>query len=323
MDFLTKLLNKQIHFSPAIITPEEASSNQKDFDVLLALGVIEKISDPRHIWCKSCQNEGVEVHFVSEGRAYSICTQREDAGRDYFNPAEIKQWQLNTPTLLSLLQKALGIAEPKVDEPINGLLWDFGYQKVNGAEYHLFFCRDINDIEKPKLSLITDLPHSVVFYTGTPHINLPPKVLRVPMMSLIQKITKNGLTLNKEMLEQSFPKNAYSTNGDTIDLDDNFVLKGNRFLFEPHRAGIFKKQSATLRPLALRIIRHLYDIRTHNQENSKTAVELASSLGSTKVSILNEIKRIKKACTDNNLQAVLHEYAGDKYGINPNLRCCQ
>lgn len=206
MDFLTKLLNKQTHFPSVITTEEEAVAHKKDFDILLALRVLEKVNDPQHIWCKTCQNEGVEVHYVSKEKAYTLCTENENSGRDYFNPDELKHWQLNTPQLLSLFQNGLGIQKPKTDENITGLLWDFGSQKINGVSYHLFFCRNINEIEKPKLSIITNLPHSVVFYTGTPQISLPEKVLLVPIIDLLSKITIKGISLEKEVLEQFFPK---------------------------------------------------------------------------------------------------------------------
>lgn len=322
MDFLTKLLNKQSHFSSVITTPEEADKHKTDFDALLSLGIIEKISDPQHIWCKTCQNESVEVHYVSKERVYTICTQNEHAGRDYFNPSEIKQWQLNTHRLLSLFQKALGIQSPKITENIEGLLWDFGTQKVNGVGYHLFFCRNINDIEKPKLSIITDLPHSVVFYTGTPQVSMPDKVLRVPIIDLIEKITSKQIFLNKEIASQFFPKNIYATKDGATELDGNIVLQENHLLFEPLRAGQFQKRSEKLRPMATRIIDHLFGIRKYTP-NSKTLDELATALGSTKVSISNEIGRIEKACTDNNLQAILHKYAGEKWGINPQLSSCR
>ena len=318
MDFLTKLLTKYSHFSPVIITQDEVGKNKKDFEILLALSALEKISDPQHIWCKTCQCESVEVHYVSKDRAYTICSQNEYAGRDYFNPSEIKQWQLNTLHFLSLFQKSLGIQSPKITNNIEGLLWDFGTQKVNGVSYYIFFCRNINDIEKPKLSIITNLPHSVLLYIGTPQIALPDKVLLIPIVDLIQKISNKGLTLDKELVEQFFPKNVYPTKDGTIELDEKIVLQDNRLLFEPLRGGVFNKQSAKLRPLATRIIEHLYGIKTYSQ-NSKTLDELASALGSTKVSISNEIGRIEKVCTDNSIKTILHKYSGDKWGINPQL----
>jgi hypothetical protein len=296
--------------------------NKKDFDVLLGLGVLEKVSDPQHIWCNTCQNEGVEVHYVSKDRAYTICTQNEKARRDYFNPSEIKQWVFRAPHLLSLFQKALGIQSPKISENIEGLLWDFGTQKLNGASYHLFFCRNINEIEKPKLSIITNLPHSVLFYTGTPQVALPDKVLLVPMIDLIQKITNKGLSLEKEVFEQFFPKNVYATKDGAIELDESIVLQDRHILFEPLRGGVFKRQSAKLRPRGAQIIEHLFGIRK-TQQNSKTLDELASAFGSTKVAISNEIKRIETVSTDNNLQPILHKYSGDKWGINPHLSSCK
>lgn len=322
MDFLTNILTKYSHFSPVIVEQNEVSKNKKDFETLLALSVLEKVSDPQHIWCKTCQKEGVEVHFVSKDRAYTLCTQDEHAGRDYFNPQDIKQWRFNPPHLLSLFQKALGIKSPKTNENITELLWDFGTQKLNGASYHLFFCRNINDIEKPKLSIITNLPHSVVFYVGTPQISLPDKVLLVPIIDCISKISNKGIAIEKEVFEQFFPKNVYATKDGTIELDEKIVLQDRHLLFEPLRGGVFKNQSAKLRPRGAQIIEHLFGIRK-NQQNSKTLDELASAFSSTKVAISNEINRIEKVCTDNNLQSVLHKYAGDKWGINPNLSSCK
>ncbi len=322
MDFLTKLLDRQVHFFPVITTFEEVNANKKDFDVLLGLGVLEKISDPHHIWCKSCQSEGVEVHYVSEGRAYTICTQRDDAGRDYFNPSELKQWTFVTPRLLSLFQQAIGIKTPKTEENITGLLWDLGAQKVNGATYHLYFSRNIDEIEKSKLSIITNLPHSVVFYAGTPHTSLPDRVHPVPLADLMQNVNDKGLSINKELLKQHFPSGVYPTKEGDIELDDKLVLQGEYLLFERERAGVFRKRSAKIRPLAQRIIEHLYDIRSYDTD-AKMLDELATALGSTKVSISNEIGRVNKICADNNLQEILHKYSGEKWGINQNLSSCK
>lgn len=322
MDLLTKLLTQQTHFFPVIATSEEVEHHKKDFYVLLGLGILEKINDPKHIWCKTCQNESVEVHYVSEGRVYILCTQDEYAERDYFNPEEIKQWRFDTPQFISLFLKALGINQSNPTENIAGLLWDLGTQKVNEVSYHLFFCRNIDEIEKPKISITTNLPHSVVFYAGTPHIALPEKILLVPIITFIQKITTKGILLNEELVKQFFPQGVYATKDGAIELDDNFVLQDNRLLFEPLRGGVFKKQSAKLRPLASRIIDHLFGIRNY-QKNAKSLDELVEALGSTKVSISNEIGRIAKASTDNNLQAILHKYANDEWGINPQLKCCK
>ena len=322
MALLTKILNQLAYFSPAVITDEEIEPYKRDFDILLNLGVFQKVSDPQHIWCKTCQNESVEVHYVKEGRAFTLCTQDEYAERDYFDPQTLKQWRFDTPPFISLFLKAIGVGQQSPTENIAGLLWDLGTQKVNGAGYHLFFCRSINDIEKPKLSIITNLPHSVVFYTGTPKVALPDKVLLVPIADLIQKITSKGFSINKELLEQFFPMGVYATKEGAIELDDNFVLQDNYLLFEPLRGGVFKKQSARLRPLASRIINHLFGIRTY-QKNAKSLDELAEALASTKVSISNEIGRIEKVSTDNNLQAILHKYPNDKWGINPQLKYCK
>lgn len=245
----------------------------------------------------------------------------ETAGRDYFNPNELKQWVLNTPHFLSLFQEALGTSEPKADENIQGLLWDLGTQAVNGVHYHLFFCRNIDEIEKPRLSIITALPHSVVFYSGTPHRALPENVLLVPLTDLIKNVGKT-ITLEKSIVEQYFPKGVYATKDGDLELDDGLVLQGEYLLFEPLRGGVYQKKTEKIRPLGQRIIEHLYGIRKY-ATNAKTLDEIATALSSTKVSISNEINRIQKTCTDNKLMLILHKFAGEKWGLNQQLKCCE
>jgi hypothetical protein len=140
---------------------------------------------------------------------------------------------------------------------------------------------------------------------------------------LIKKITIKGLSIHKDIMGQFFPKNVYATQEGAIELDENIVLLNNHLLFEPLRGGNFQKQSKErLRPFGVRIITHLFGIRKY-QENSKTLEELAEALGSTKVSVSNEIKRIETLCKDNSLQFILHKYSGDKYGINPHFSSCK
>jgi hypothetical protein len=45
VDFLTKLLNRHTHSPSVITTQEETDAHKKDFDVLLTLGVLEKVNE--------------------------------------------------------------------------------------------------------------------------------------------------------------------------------------------------------------------------------------------------------------------------------------
>jgi hypothetical protein len=318
----TNLIARQVHFYPATIEDgPEAEKNRTEFGALVALGILERVATPTHRVCPTCNGEMLEVQVVSNTRAYTLCAVDDAAGRDYFNPEELKQWALSTPRLLSLFQRALGIAEPQVNESIQGLLWDLGTQAISGVHYHLFFCRNIDEIEKPHLSIIAALPHSVVFYSGTPHIALPEKVLLVPLADLIKSIGKS-ITLEKPLVEQYFPKGVYATRDGDLELDDTVVLQGEYLLFNPLRGGMYQKRSEKIRPLGQRIISHLYGIRKYVQ-HAKTLDELAAALFSSKVSISNEIKRVEKICSDNGLTPVLHKFAGDKWGLNPHLKCCK
>jgi hypothetical protein len=319
---ITDLLKRQVHFYPATIFRDEADHIGKDFDTLVSLGILERTETPTRRICPTCNSEALEVHIVSDTQAFTLCTQNEAAGRDYFNPNELKQWTFSTPRLLSLFQQAIGIEKPKTEGNIPGLLWDLGTQEVRGALYHLFFSRDIDEIEKSKLSIITALPHSVVFYAGTPHTPLPDKVLLVPIADLIRDASDKGLSINKELLRQYFPSGVYPTKDGDIELDENLVLQGQSILFDRERGGVFRKRSAKIRPLARRIIEHLYDIRRYDP-NAKTLDELAGALGSSKVSISNEIGRVNVICRNNDLQDILHKYSDEKWGINPRLSSCR
>lgn len=317
----TNIIARQVHFYPAIIDGEEAEKNRKEFDELVVLGILERTTTPTHRICPTCNGETLEVQVVSATRAYTLCTADDVAGRDYFNPEELKQWRLNTARLVSLFQEALGVSAPQANESIQGLLWDLGTQAVNGVHYHLFFCRNIDEIDKPHLSIITSLPHSVVFFSGTPHAALPERVLLVPLADLIKSIGKS-IVLEKSLVEQYFPKGVYATKDGDLELDDTVVLQGEYLLFEPLRGGVYQKRSEKIRPLARRIIEHLYGIRKYDK-HAKTLTELASALGSSDVSVSNEIKRVQGVCTKHGLTPILHKFRGDKWGLNPKLKCCK
>jgi|GEM_PF-1742632 len=310
---------ERLHHKNPTLDYQDLCNHREDFKKLSDLKIIKHKETLETIPCNLCdEDHAVSPFFNKKEEIIISCS----GSSRIVNQDEMKIWEIDIPHFLLLFQKILGITLPKVNTNIEGLLWDLGTQKLNGVSYHLFFSQNINEIEKPKLSIITNLPHSVVFYTNTPQVSLPNKILLVPIIDLIKKITNKGILLDKELFEQFFPKNVYATKEGAIELDDDFVLQDNHLLFEPLRGGVFKKQSTKLRPLATRIIDHLYGICTY-QDNAKTLDELASALGSSKVSISNEIGRIEKASNDNNLKAILYKYAGDKWGINPQLKCCK
>lgn len=321
MDLLKNLLNRQVHFPPALIDQTEAEKSRADFDVLLSLGILDEASTPNQRICLTCGDESLDIEFISGDRAYTLCTRDKAAGRDYFNPKDLKQWNLNTPRLLSLFQKALGIETPQVNENIQGLLWGFGTQTINGISYQLFYCRNIDEFEASKLSIVTSLPYSVLFYSGTPHTTLPDKVSLAPLADFIEGIGEGGVTINDELLEQYFLQDVYQTRDGDIVLDESMVLQDKTLLFEPLRGGVFKK-SAGITPKSARIIAHLFGIRKY-MKHAKTLDELSSALGGRKNSISNEINKIKKVCDDNGLQPILYKYANQEWGLNSQLQCCR
>jgi hypothetical protein len=261
---------------------------------------------------------------ISKTKAFSLCTIDEHAGRDYFNPEELKQWRFVVAPFILQFLNALGISQPSITENITGLLWDLGSQEINGKRYHLFFTINIDNIEKDKRSIITSLPNTVVFYLGTAHTALPDGVLLVPVFSLINEITNKGLVLLRNGVDSYFPKQVVVDENDDLQLDRHIVLaaKRNLLLLDKRRGGGFK-QEVKISPQAVRLLAYFYQIR-HYDLNSRTLRELADMLANkSKVSISNRIKEIATICKDNGIKSLLHKYSNDKWGLNPQLECCK
>jgi len=320
---LKKLLNNLAFHSPAILNKEEGETHPKELEVFVSLGILKQDTFPQERWCPSCESESVPIQVISKERAYTLCTTDAETGRDYFDPQTLKQWRFDTPPLISLFLKALGIDQPSPTENIAGLLWDLGNHDINGGQYHLFFTRSIDNIETDKRSIITSLPSSAVFYLGTVHTALPDDVLLVPVLDVIKELKKDGISLVPKALNTYFVEEIYSDEGDDIEIDKNIMLsqRSNRLLLHKKRGGKFEKEEK-ISPQAARLIAYCYQIR-HNDENSRTLQELADALaGGSKVSISNRIKEVTNA-SDNNGVTILHKFSGEKWGLNQRLGCCK
>ncbi|HOX30536.1 MAG TPA: hypothetical protein PLR75_05335 [Candidatus Pacearchaeota archaeon] len=300
---------------------KEFQANKEEAEILLSLGILRVASDAKQRLCPTCGNEFLDAHFINDTKAFTQCEQNEDAGRDYFNPQELKQWDFDVDRFLELFQDALGIKSPKVTENIPNLLWDFGNCQLNGATYHPFFAANIDQIEKPKLSIVNTPLHSVVFYVGTPHTQLPTKVITTPLADYIQAIESSGITVNEPFLNSNFPQNIYQTDNDSIILDDNIALRINppQLLFDKIRGGQFRAKENITR-LDANLVSYLFSIKAHN-EMAQTSRQLGAEMsknGSQK-SILNRIAIINGLCKKNKALPILHKYDGAKYGLNSDL----
>ncbi len=300
---------------------KEFQANKEEAEILLSLGILRVASDTKQRLCPTCGNEFLDAHFVNDTKAFTQCEQREDAGRDYFNPQELKQWDFDTPRFLSLFQQGMGIANPTVNENITNLLWNFNSQEINGSNYHLFFASNINALDSAKLTIVTSLPQCAVFYTGTPQIALPDKVLLIPVAEMIANITTSGIELKETLIKQFFPSRVHLMSANGIELDNNIVVQDDTILYSPVRGGVFKQRSR-IRPLATRIIEHLYQIRNY-QDNYRTLTQLADDLGSSKVSISNELDRVNKLCKARGIEPILYNFGRGRWSINPTLGCCR
>ena len=160
---------------------QDLLNHREDFNKLLGLNILKYSQNIDELMCEWCDEEHPVTLFTnSKNEIILSCSGNLRA----VNPEELKIWDVNTAHFISLLLKSFGIDQAPPAENIVGLLWDLKTQKINEVSYHLFFCRNIDEIEKSKVSIITNLPNSVVFYTGIPHIALPNKVLLVPIIDL-------------------------------------------------------------------------------------------------------------------------------------------
>jgi len=141
---LKKLLNNLTFHSPAILSEEEGKQHPKELEVLILLGILKQDTFPQERWCPSCENEFVPIQIVSKNRAFSLCTMNEEAGRDYFDPQNLKVWQFDILRFLGLIAKELKI-NGEIKNVVANDLWQVGSIKKDNRHFLVFYSR-IDDL---------------------------------------------------------------------------------------------------------------------------------------------------------------------------------
>ena len=144
MVLLKKLLNNLTFHSPAILSEEEGKQHPKELEVLILLGILKQDTFPQERWCPSCENEFVPIQIVSKNRAFSLCTMNEEAGRDYFDPQNLKVWQFDILRFLGLIAKELKI-NGEIKNVVANDLWQVGSIKKDNRHFLVFYSR-IDDL---------------------------------------------------------------------------------------------------------------------------------------------------------------------------------
>lgn len=320
VDLINELLRRQANFYTVTIGETEAKRYGPDFDMLTSLNILERGSASNERACQSCHNEILDAVIVSPIKAYTLCTQNEMSGRDYFHPQELRRWIFSLPTLLSLFQKAVGVDVSEPVETISSLLWDLGSADINNGTYRLFFVPTVSNPPDEKMSsFVSQFSQSVVL-TSASYFSLGATPV-VPLSELLYSLNEEGFILKSEAVDHYFPLNTGVPNEDALELDKDIVLQDNQLMFGRTSGGTFKKV-VSIRPLSARIIKRLAQIRKYN-EYAMTLDELAKALGSKKGSISNHIKQIVTACSENSSSQILHKYSYTKWGINPRLSSCR
>ncbi len=325
MDSLNRLLGRLEQSDAPVIVNGEVGKKDKSFDTLVSFQLIQE-HQPRQIWCPTCNNEYVPFKIISPDKGFSLCTQDESASRDYQNPEILKQWQLNTPRLISLLQKSLGIEGDAPKETISNLLWDLGFYQTQSQKTHIFLVRDTAQLGENGKGILTQIESPFLIYTGTMRDLALKDFVSVPLNELVVGIGKKGLALNDTLLNKHFPKTALVDSDGDIELDADILLtKDSHLLLHKKKAGEYKDKKK-ITPQAASIIRFLYQVRNYQGSHTESLGELAKRFTKNQkstVSISNNIKKIEDLRKENKVKPILHKDSNDKWGLDKNLDCCK
>jgi hypothetical protein len=325
VDSLNRLLGKLEQSDAPTIEDGEVGKKNKSFDALVSFQLIQGLQ-PREIWCPTCGNEFVPFKIISPDKGFSLCSQDENASRDYQDPRTFKQWRLNTPRFVSLLQKSLGIEGDAPKETLSRLLWDLGFYQTPTQKTHLFFVLDTARLGENGKAVLAQVESCFLIYAGTMKDLTLKDFVSVPLNELVVGIGKKGLALNDALLNKHFPKTALVDSDGDIELDADILLTKDSHLFlHKKKAGDYKDKKKVT-PQAASIIRFLYQVRNYSGSNAETLGELARRFTKNQkstVSISNNIKKIEDLCKKNKVKPILHKDSNDKWGLNKNLDCCK
>lgn len=325
MDSLNRLLGRLEQSDAPVIVNGEVGEKDKSFDTLVSFQLIQE-HQPKQIWCPTCNNEYAPFKIVSPDKGFSLCTQDESASRDYQNPEMLKQWQLNTPRFISLLQKSLGIEGDAPKETLSNLLWDLGFYQTQSQKTHIFLILDTAQLGENGKGILTQIESPFLIYAGTMRDLALKDFVSVPLNELVVGIGKKGLALNDALLNKHFPKTALVDSAGDIELDADILLTtDSHLLLHKKKAGDYKDKKK-ITPQAASIIRFLYQTRDYAETRTQTLGELANRFtknSRSTVSISNNIKKINDLCKENNVKVILHKNSSDKWGLDKNLDCCK
>lgn len=324
MDSLNRLLGKLEQSDAPTIENGEVGKKDKSFDALVSFQLIQELQ-PREIWCPTCSNEFIPFKIVSPEKGFSLCSQDESASRDYQDPRTLKQWQLNTPRFVSLLQKSLGIEGDAPKETLSRLLWDLGFYQTPTQKTHLFFVLDTARLGENGKAVLAQVENCLLIYAGTMRDLALKDFISVPLNELVVGIGKKGLALNNTLLNKHFPKKALMDSDGDIELDkDICITTKNKLLFHKKKAGDYKDEKK-ITPQAANIIRYLHQVRNYTDTHAQSLGELATRFtrNNSTISISNKIKEANDLCAQNKVKPILHKYSNDRWGLNKNLDCCK
>ena len=324
MDSLNRLLGRLEQSDAPVIVNGEVGEKDKSFDALVSFQLIQELQ-PRQIWCPTCGNEFVPFKIISPDKGFSLCTQDESASRDYQDPRTFKQWRLNTPRFVSLLQKSLGIEGDAPKETLSRLLWDLGFCQTPTQKTHLFFVLDTARLGESGKAVLAQVENCLLIYAGTMRDLVLRDFVSIPLNELVMGIGKKGLTLNNTLLNKHFPKTTLVDSDGDIALDADILLTtNNHLLLHKKKAGDYK-DTVQITPQSASIIRHLYQTRNYADTQAQSLGELATRFtkNNSVISISNNINKINNLCTKNKVKSILHKYTANKWGLDKKLDCCK
>ena len=300
---------------PAYFGYRDNRQNPEDFRILQEKGILMRSHSLEEITCDLCDEDHFTPVRLREGGLFIIC-ERGCGTREIYQE-EPMVYQYSPSGLLSLFQAAIGSGKTP-EEIMVGILWDLGVVNIGNNTCHLFFAPIFDKFGQKITEFISRFSNAVLLTSTSKDFS--EQIVCVPFFDLIQSITSQGMSLDDEVVNHYFPTNYELADGETLELDKEMALRDKRLLFGRTRAGTFRS-GTDLRPLAARIIKRLFQIRKYG-ESSMSLGDLAEALGSTPVSVSNEINRISTVCSKYSLPPLLLKYQ-EKWGINSRLTSCK
>jgi hypothetical protein len=293
------------------------------YEALRKSNFLKQAEPSKEAECPATPNGSYHIVFPHNGKLAVNCDCQEGVGIAEVDRKTVIRWEVSLASLLGWIADELKLT--KDFQPSDGgAIWLVGTKEQGGQTFHFYFLRT------DKIAHATDMlgrlqkPNPIAFWLGdTPHTGYVPANL----ISLAEELTlkKSALSFNPAAIKKMFPKGQHTKTGD-IELDTHIVLRQESeeihylLLVQEEKRYQHKER---IRPQASRMIRLVYDLRTYKDNTHSLDDFVVRDMVKEKRTASTRIKEINTLCSDYEVKPIFHKFHDDKWGLNPDLDCCQ